>query len=569
MTSKQSLPLIIVSIDQTLPNINSEYKFLIHEKIANLKSTKSLNKNDKFYLTFSTKQNSTLDFTSFEKTISFTGPIGLECSFIQSTSLEELNEITCFINKEIYLKKITSTEEQYLAEGFKVDFLDDLPDEALQIELMSFILFIVSKIKDFPNETLSKLKQSNDLMTMCNVIAYTYFKDVFDSYIYLQTLEKSERVKQVVTAILESDETIVDLSIKDFILLNQVQGAESVNSETKFKKATSKKEKKEFPDYVKEALQKEVKRLSRTPGSSLEAQAIQNYIETIQNIPWCNYAKLNYELDSIVETIDKTHYGLNEVKQHVLEHLVLESHLQDRIGTVLCFIGPPGTGKTSIAKTIAKATNRKLIRLALGGVSDEAEIRGHRRTYVAAKPGRLVEGLTNVKQMNPVIILDEIDKLDKGTRGDPTSALLELLDPEQNDQFVDRFVEIPIDLSKCLFICTANEEENIPSALRDRLEFIYFEEYTFDERLSILENYIYPDLLKKYKMDSLPISIENSFYKELSKEKSLRKLEKNVSKILKSILVEIKLNKKEEILLSSLSKKYLNYSKPKTLKIGF
>jgi len=571
----EELPLIIVSIDQGVPLLSSEWSILIHENLLDYESTRKIKEGSHFYVCFSTNENSALDLTNFEKAIGYTGPIGLKCTLKSTTTIEELKEMTCVPIEEVYLKKVTATKDSLSASAFPVEFDKDISDDTLSIELMSFIIFICSKIGSFPKTEISELKKSTDLLSLSNRVASAFFKENFDKYIYLQTTEESERVKMVITNLLEANDSLIDLSIKDFILLNQVKNDQMStprffsSKNKKSTKQTKSKTKRSYPDHVRKVLEKESKRLSRTPGSSLESQAIQNYIETIQEVPWLKYSEEKPDLDSMVESITETHYGLKEVKTHILQHLVLESHLDEQIGTVLCFVGPPGTGKTSIAKSIAKATGREIIRIALGGVSDESEIRGHRRTYVAAKPGRLIDGLIKVKQMNPVIILDEVDKLDKGTRGDPTSALLELLDPEQNNEFIDRFVEIPIDLSKALFICTANYEEQIPQALRDRLELIYFKEYEKEERLEILKTYIYPNLIQKYQMDSFDIQISDCFFEEFAKEKSLRNLEKNISKILKSILVEFKIKKIQQIELNSESKKYLNTTKPQTSKIGF
>jgi ATP-dependent Lon protease len=213
-------------------------------------------------------------------------------------------------------------------------------------------------------------------------------------------------------------------------------------------------------------------------------------------------------------------------------------------GTTLCFAGPPGTGKTSIAKQIAKATNRKIVKIAFGGMTDEAEIRGHRRTYVAAKPGRIVTGLREANTMDPLFLLDEVDKIG-GHKGDPVSALLELLDPEQNSEFIDRYLEVGIDLSKAMFICTANYLEQVPPPLKDRLEIIKFRDYTYDEKVVIANDFLLPNAIKEYGLENFTISFEAGTVESLCRISAIRDIQRRIKKLLRKAAVSIQIHKKE------------------------
>lgn len=557
---KKQFPLLIVGIDQGIPSKFEDYSFKVHVDTLKLESLKDFKEGSEILLTFSTKENMNLENLNFKKEIDYTGPVGIKCKCTEIISTDdEIVEIKTSYIEEVYLQEIVSNTNSLIACPEKHEINIDVEKSSIH-EIMSFIIFLGKKTDILKKKDLKLFKKTKSIIDLCDSIVHFYYTDNFEKYIYLQIQDLSEKVKNVTNFLL--DEGDIEIT-PEFKLFTQVSNDNS--SESSIKKDLDSDK---YPKIVKEALQKEAKKLSRTPSSSLEAQSIQNYIETIQSIPWDTYTTYEHSIKEVIERIDNTHYGLEDVKKHVFQHMVLEDHLGESKGTVLCFLGPPGTGKTSIAKSIAKATEREVIKIALGGVSDEAEIRGHRRTYVASKPGRLVEGLIKCKQMNPVILLDEVDKMDKGTKGDPTSALLELLDPEQNNEFIDRFVELPLDLSKCLFICTANYESGIPEALKDRFEFIHFEEYEKDERLEILKKYIVTKVISDYRMHLFDIEIEDSFYEELSKTVSLREIEKKVRKIFKAILVEFLIEEAEKVVLDETATDYLNKTKPQ-IKIGF
>lgn len=296
-------------------------------------------------------------------------------------------------------------------------------------------------------------------------------------------------------------------------------------------------------DEVRERIEKEISRYSRMPSMMPEANILRNYLDWVLSLPWDKVSEDRLDIGEAAKILDHDHYGLKKVKERILEFLAVRKLSDSLSGSILCLVGPPGVGKTSLATSIAKAMNRIFIRASLGGVRDEAEIRGHRRTYIGALPGRMIQGLKNAGTRNPVFLLDEIDKLASDYKGDPSSALLEVLDPEQNKTFSDHFIEIPFDFSDVFWITTANVPGNIPAPLMDRMEVIELSSYMEDEKLEIAKRYLVPKQIKKNGLSGHNVKLSDAVLRkvisEYTREAGVRTLEKTIAKIFRKLAFEI------------------------------
>lgn len=295
----------------------------------------------------------------------------------------------------------------------------------------------------------------------------------------------------------------------------------------------------DLPEDVRKKAEQELKKLKMMPPASSESSVVRNYIEWILDTPWNATTKVSINLDKAKTVLDEDHYGLQDVKNRILEYLAVQSRVKKLRGPILCLVGPPGVGKTSLGESIARATGRKFVRMALGGVRDEAEIRGHRRTYIGAMPGKIVQSLAKVEVKNPLFLLDEIDKMAQDFRGDPASALLEVLDPSQNDTFNDHYLDMDLDLSQVMFICTANSMD-IPPALLDRMEVIRLPGYTEEEKVNIAQKYLVPKAIKNNGLKEGEIEIVeaalHSIVRSYTREAGVRNLEREVNKICRKVV---------------------------------
>lgn len=306
----------------------------------------------------------------------------------------------------------------------------------------------------------------------------------------------------------------------------------------------------DLPEHVRKKAESEFRKLKAMQPASSEAAVVRNYLEVILDTPWNKASKVSINLKKAQDILDADHYGLDEVKERIVEYLAVQSRVKKLRGPILCLVGPPGVGKTSLGESVAKATGREFVRMALGGVRDEAEIRGHRRTYIGAMPGKIVQSLNKVGVKNPLFLLDEIDKMAQDHRGDPASALLEVLDPSQNSKFSDHYLDLDLDLSEVMFICTANSM-NIPEALLDRMEVIRLPGYTEEEKVKIAERYLVPKAIKDNGLRGSELSVHEEAIRDIvrryTREAGVRSLEREVSKIARKVVKQAVSNKTKNL----------------------
>ncbi len=372
-------------------------------------------------------------------------------------------------------------------------------------------------------------------------------------------MENENNVMEVEQGVMSKLKTSLDKNQRDYILREQLKVIQEELGDFESGQAEAdtyrdKMKKRSLPTEVTEKLEEELGRLSRLSVHSQEYGVIQNYIETILALPWEISTQENNDIKAAKEILDRDHYGLEKVKERILEYLAVKCLSEDAKGSIICLAGPPGTGKTSIARSLAESLGRKYVRVSLGGIQNEAEIRGHRKTYVGAMPGRIIAALKQAGSNNPLVLLDEIDKMSSDFRGDPTAAMLEVLDPEQNCTFRDHFAELPFDLSKVLFITTANSVENIPAPLFDRMDIIEISGYTEDEKFNIAKKYLLPKQRKQNgltaKMLKIPDSTIRLVIEGYTRESGVRSLERRIAAICRKAAKEIVEEGKQSVTVS-------------------
>jgi ATP-dependent Lon protease len=356
----------------------------------------------------------------------------------------------------------------------------------------------------------------------------------------LQVLNLSEEIRSKV-------KTDIDEQQRDFYLRQQMKAIQEALGEDseqhEVQKLRERAAKKKLPDYARVVIDKELQRLERTPAAAPNHGIIYNYVEWILDLPWEEFSKDKLDLKRARKILDEDHYGLEKVKKRIVEYLAVLKLKKDMKAPILCFYGPPGVGKTSLGKSIARSINREFVRFSIGGLRDEAEIRGHRRTYIGALPGRIIQSMKKAGTSNPVMMLDEIDKVGSDFRGDPTSALLEVLDPEQNNTFYDNYMEMEYDLSKVLFIATANSLDTIPAALRDRMEIIYLSGYTLQEKLEIARQYLVAREIEENGLKKQQIKFTDdaliAIIEQYTRESGVRNLTREIASVCRGVAAKI------------------------------
>ncbi|PIQ44775.1 MAG: endopeptidase La [Deltaproteobacteria bacterium CG12_big_fil_rev_8_21_14_0_65_43_10] len=363
----------------------------------------------------------------------------------------------------------------------------------------------------------------------------------------LELLELGGKIQSQVQS--EMSKTQREYYLREQLKAIQQELGETDERQAEIKELRTKIEAVNLPDYVLKEVDKELKRFERLPPASAEYTVIRTYLDWLIEIPWNRGTEDNLDLVKAKEVLEADHYDLKEVKERIVEYLAVRKLKDDMRGPILCFVGPPGVGKTSLGQSIARALGRKFIRMSLGGIRDEAEIRGHRRTYVGAMPGRIIQSIRRVESNNPVFMLDEIDKVGTDFRGDPSSALLEVLDPEQNCSFSDHYIDLPFDLSKTMFITTANVLETIQPALRDRMEVLRLSGYTDEEKICIAEKYLIPKQLEDHGLNTENIKFTEEAIRKIiasyTREAGVRNLERQVARVCRKVAHQVAIGKKE------------------------
>ncbi|MEC7193045.1 MAG: endopeptidase La, partial [SAR324 cluster bacterium] len=364
--------------------------------------------------------------------------------------------------------------------------------------------------------------------------------------VYERMIEEAE-FKKVEKKLKERVQGQIGRTQKEYYLNEQVKAIQRELGQEDGKAEIEEYQKKinELPlsKEAKEIGNRELKKLKMMPPMSAEANVVRNYIDWLLSMPWEQKTEDQFDLDAAEKILNQHHYGLEKVKERIIEYLAVAKQVGEIRGPIICLVGPPGVGKTSLAKSVAEALGRKFIRLSLGGVRDEAEIRGHRRTYIGAMPGKIIQSLRKSKSSNPLMLLDEIDKMNRGVMGDPAAALLEVLDPEQNQSFMDHYLEIEYDLSNVLFFCTANVAQNIPAALKDRMETITLSGYTELEKEHIASQHLIPKQTAENGLKNEQISLRQQAVSEViqryTREAGVRNLEREISKICRKVATQI------------------------------
>lgn len=514
--------------------------------------------------------------------------IGIVARVLQTMQLPDGN-VKVLIEglKRAKLNNLVLDDECYFAD---VEWIQDEFCNQEEIDTVRFILVknfesYVGQTKRITQEVLNNIVQTEDMAKLTFLIASNLKVKAQDFQSVLEInhpVLRAERVIELIKTELELlriDERIknrvkakMSQSQKEYYLNEQMKAIQKeMGKEDDYKADIEEIEQKikemGMPEQVKEKAEKELKKLRFMPPMSAETTVVRNYLDWIISLPWNIKTEDIIDIKNAEEVLNKDHYGLEKPKERILEFLAVRKYSENMKGSIICFVGPPGVGKTSLAKSIANAMGRKFVRMSMGGVRDEAEVRGHRRTYIGALPGKIVQSMKKAGSMNPVFLLDEIDKIGSDYRGDPASALLEALDPEQNNTFMDHYLETELDLSKVFFITTANSLETIPAPLLDRMEVIRLSGYTEQEKLHIAKGFLIPKELKEHNVEEGKITIKEDAIIELityyTKEAGVRSLERNIASLVRKSVKRLVTdeNIKEIEVDAELTKEYLGARK--------
>ncbi len=473
--------------------------------------------------------------------------------------------------RRIRIKRPVHEEPYLVAEVEEVpDVLNESREvEALTRNVQSLFGRIISLVPYLPEELQLAAANVEDPSALCNLVASTLRLKTDEKQRLLELADVEARLREV-SLILNRELEVFELGSKiqsqvqseidkgqrEFFLRQQLKAIQDELGEGDAEQAEINELRErvaaaDLPEEVRKAVDRELARLEKLPSASAEYGVIRTYLDWILSLPWNATTPDNLDLDRARQVLDEDHYDLEKVKERIIEYLAVSKLKNDLSGPILCFVGPPGVGKTSLGQSIARTLGRKFVRISVGGVRDEAEIRGHRRTYIGAMPGTIIRAIRDAETKNPVFLIDEIDKMGMDFRGDPASAMLEVLDPEQHSTFRDHYLDLPFDLSKVLFICTANQIETIPGPLLDRMDVIQLSGYTEDEKFGIARKYLVPKQLREHGLDPGHLSITDKairlVIREYTREAGVRNLERQLAALCRKAAREIAEGRKTKI----------------------
>jgi ATP-dependent Lon protease len=455
-------------------------------------------------------------------------------------------------------------DDPYLVGEFSVvpDEIEETPElEALTRSVQTEFGRLISLVPYLPSELELAAANVDDPGALSHLVASTLRLKTEEKQALLEQADVSARLRDVLR-ILKRELEVVELGTKiqsqvqselekgqrEYFLRQQLKAiqeelGEGDEQQAEINELRQQIEEKNLPEDTRKAVERELSRLEKLPPAAAEYGVIRTYIDWILSLPWTETTEDNLDLERAREILDEDHYDLEKVKERILEYLAVSKLKNDLSGPILCFVGPPGVGKTSLGQSIARTLGRRFVRLSVGGVRDEAEIRGHRRTYIGAMPGTIIRSLRDAESKNPVLLIDEIDKMGADFRGDPASAMLEVLDPEQNSHFRDHYLDLPFDLSKVLFICTANQLETIPGPLLDRMDVIQLSGYTEDEKLGIARKYLVPKQFEAHGLGDGQVAIADEtlrlVIRDYTREAGVRNVERRIADLLRKAAREI------------------------------
>jgi len=464
------------------------------------------------------------------------------------------------------------SDDPYLVGDFS-EIPDELEEtkelEALTRNVQNLFGRIIAAVPYLPEELQLAAANVDDPGALSHLVASTMRLKTGEKQALLETANVEERLRAI-SGILSRELEVIELGSKiqsqvqsemekgqrEYFLRQQLKAIQEELGEGDAEQAEvnelrTRLEELELPEEARKAAERELSRLEKLPSAAAEYGIIRTYLDWILLLPWSTVTEDTLDLDRAREILDADHFDLDKVKDRIVEYLAVSKLRGDVSGPILCFVGPPGVGKTSLGQSIARTLGRKFVRISVGGVRDEAEIRGHRRTYIGAMPGTIIRALRDAESRNPVFLIDEIDKMGADWRGDPSSAMLEVLDPEQNATFRDHYLDLPFDLSKVLFICTANQLETIPGPLLDRMDVIQLSGYTEDEKVEIAKRYLLPKQLEanglKAKQAKLPVDSIRLVIREYTREAGLRNLERRIGDLLRKAATQVARGEREQV----------------------